>query len=197
MQAPTDEQIRSLHQKYAPTKAAFERVYGHCVIVDEIAQQLIKENHLDVDADLVHAGCLVHDIGVYALYKNGVLDGQNYITHGVLGEKILQDESYPQQLQRMAANHTGVGLSRHDVKAQHLPIPERDYIAVTPEEQIVMYADKFHSKTTPPYFNSVAWFLDHIAQFGVDKADTFKKMVAEYGEPDLEALSGKYGYLIR
>lgn len=50
--------------------------------------------------------------------------------------------------------HTGVGLTKEDVLVQGLPLPPADYVAITPEERLVMYADKFHSKTTPPTFVS-------------------------------------------
>lgn len=51
-----------------------------------------------------------------------------------------------------------------------------------------MYADKFHSETTPPYLNSYGWYRKHISQFGEDKAATFDSMAAKFGLPNLMSL---------
>jgi uncharacterized protein len=52
---PTDRQIRALHQRYAPTAAAFDLVYTHCRIVCAVAEQLLGEHLPGVDAELVLA----------------------------------------------------------------------------------------------------------------------------------------------
>ena len=38
---PTDEQIRALHERFAPTTEAFELVHAHCLIVCAVAVQLL------------------------------------------------------------------------------------------------------------------------------------------------------------
>jgi uncharacterized protein len=43
--------------------------------------------------------------------------------------------------------HTGAGLSKEEIIAQKLPIPHRDMLPVTIEEQIICFADKFFSKS--------------------------------------------------
>jgi HD superfamily phosphodiesterase len=68
VQIPTDEEIRALHEKHAPSPAAFGLVFTHCVIVCAIAEQLLARSDLGLDEDLVRAGSLLHDIGVYRLY---------------------------------------------------------------------------------------------------------------------------------
>lgn len=195
---PTNEDIIALHKKYAPNDTAFERVYGHCLVVWEIAQQLLSWQHQPVDIDVVRAGCLLHDIGVYRLYgDDGKLHGENYIQHGFLGEQILQGEGYPEVLWRVASHHTGTGLTKEDIARGKLPLPPGDYTAETIEERLVMYADKFHSKTEPPQLNSVQWYRRHIAQFGVQKADQFDALVREFGEPDLVPIAAGCAALIR
>jgi uncharacterized protein len=176
---PTDSEIRDLHAQYAPTREAFELVHDHCRIVCELAEQLIARNNLAVDVDLVRAGSLLHDIGVYRL------DGSGYIRHGVLGHELLQELCFPEELCRFCSHHTGVGLSREDVVRQNLPIPADDYLAETAEEELVMYADKFHSKTTPPKFVTAAEYQTSVLRFGADKASRFAGLVERYGEPEL------------
>ncbi len=156
MQIPTDEEIRALHGRHAPTPEAFELVYTHCRAVCEVAELLLAAAPAGVDADLVRAGCLLHDVGVYRLMdERGRIDGPRYVSHGVLGHELLAGEGLPEILCRFCSHHTGVGVTRDDVRDQVLPIPVADYLAESPEEELVMYADKFHSKSEPPVFLTV------------------------------------------
>jgi uncharacterized protein len=195
---PSDLEIRSLHERLAPGPVALELVHTHCAIVAEMAAQLIARNHLDLDAGLVRAGCLLHDIGVYRLYRrDGSLDHPGYIRHGVLGHELLRELGFPEVLCRFCSRHTGVGITRADIRQQSLPLPPDDYIARSPEERLVMYADKFHSKSTPPTFLTAAAYRSRITGFGPAKAAAFAAMVADYGEPDLEPLAAAHGHRIR
>ena len=101
---PSASEIEALHRKYAPTESVFELVFTHCKIVSNIAMQLAEKSGANVDIELVRVGCLLHDIGVYPLFdKNGVeTDTSKYITHGVLGEEILQNEGFAEELCRFA-----------------------------------------------------------------------------------------------
>ncbi len=197
MRIPTDKEILVLHEKHAPTTGAFDLVYAHCVIVCAIAEQLCSRPGpgLDVDVDLVRAGSLLHDIGVYRLYDDaGSLGHANYIRHGVLGYELLREEGLPEAICRFASHHTGVGISRDDVLAQQLPIPPADYLAETGEERLVMYADKFHSKTAPPVFLAAAACAARLRRFGEEKVRAFQAMRDAFGEPDLGPLSESYGH---
>jgi uncharacterized protein len=197
MRIPTDKEILVLHEKHAPTPDALDLVYTHCVIVCGIAEQLCSRpgSGLGVDSSLARAGSLLHDIGVYRLYDDaGDLDQANYIRHGVLGYELLREEGLPEAICRFASHHTGVGISRDDVLAQHLPIPPADYLAETGEERLVMYADKFHSKTTPPVFRTASASAARLARFGEEKVRVFEAMRDTFGEPDLAPLSETYGH---
>lgn len=183
---PTPDEARALHEKYAPTREAFELVHGHCEIVRRMAEQLMPRT---LDADLVRAGALLHDIGVYRLYDGtGRLDHRSYIRHGILGHEILRAEGLPEQLCRFCSCHTGVGLTADDIRRQQLPLPVADYVAESPEEQLVMYADKFHTKSTPPRFLTAAEYADHVQRFGQDKVDAFHALRERFGEPDVTAM---------
>lgn len=197
MMIPTDKEIRALHEKYAPSAEAFELVHTHCEIVCGIAQQLLTRQEYELDADLVRAGSLLHDIGVYRLYdSSGEIDHTGYVRHGVLGYEILGDAGFPEVIRRFCARHTGVGITREDVREQGLPIPVDDYLAESREEEIVMYADKFHSKTEPPVFVSTATYATGVRRFGEDKITRFTSMVERFGEPDLEPFVAEYGYAL-
>jgi len=197
VQIPTDKQIRALHEKYAPTRAAFDLVYTHCEIVCSVSEQLLTDRRLAIDADLVRAGSLLHDIGVYRQYSpSGQLNHANYVRHGVLGHELLRDLGFPDTLARFCSCHVGVGLSRADVLSQGLPIPADDYLAESDEEELVMYADKFHSKTTPPAFVTAASYAAKVQRYGDDKAGRFAAMRAKFGEPDLTPMASAYGHAV-
>lgn len=192
------EEIKALHRKYAPNEELFETVFTHCQIVWEIAEQLMQRID-SIDANLVRIGCLLHDIGVYTLFdeQGNMYPNNQYITHGIRSEEILRSEGFPDEICKFGSHHTGVGLFVADIKAQNLPLPAQDYLAETKEQLLVMYADKFHSKTKPAVFNSFEWYKEHVSQFGTEKARLFEEMAQQFGVPELKALSEKYKFAIR
>lgn len=199
MKLPTMNEIESLHKKYAPNNEVFQEIWQHCLIVKEIATWCYDHGSFaDLDKQLMQAGCLLHDMGVYRLYDDsGNLDGSNYIRHGVLGHELLTEEGLDEVLCRFASHHTGVGITAKEIEQRHLPLPARDYLAETPEERLVMYADKFHSKG-PSVFNSAEWFKKHVAnKFGPEKVRQFEAMVGEFGLPPIEEMAKQYQQHVR
>lgn len=190
---PTHEQILTLHKKYAPTEAAFQSVYTHCQIVAEIAANLLEKKPQNVNAKLVEAGCLLHDIGVYKLYRpDGVKDRSAYISHGLIGYDILKSEGIDEKLCRIASHHTGVGLTKEDIIKSGLDLPHEDFLADNLEEELAMYADKFHSKKDSPRFNSFESYKKTVREFGDEKEEQFIAMAEKFGLPDLDSLSQKW-----
>lgn len=194
---PTYEEIIALHRKYAPSQAAFDLVFTHCQIIWELAEQLIQKSSLPVNSELVKVGCLLHDVGVYRLYlPNGEIDHANYIKHGTEGYALLKEEGFDEQLRRFASNHTGVGLTKKEIEEDKLPIPPSDYFAENPEERLTMYADKFHTKTTPPKFMTADTYAKKLEKFGEEKVAHFRQFQNELGTPELRSLAKKYGFEI-
>ena len=56
-----------------------------------------------------------------------------------------------------------------------------------------MYADKFHTKTTPPQLLTAETYAASVRRFGDEKAAAFASMCATFGVPDLAPLSKTYG----
>ncbi|MBB2940786.1 uncharacterized protein FB565_000490 [Actinoplanes lutulentus] len=189
---PTETQIREMHRQAAPSREAFDSVWTHCQIVWGVAAQLLHAKEDQLDVDLVKAGCLLHDIGVYRLAPD-----DNYVRHGVLGEELLRELGLPDVLSRFCSHHTGVGISAEDVVRQGLPLAPADYLAETAEERLVMYADKFHSKSTPPSFVTTNTFMASISRFGADKPGRFSALTREFGQPNLTVLVGEFGHSVR
>lgn len=197
---PTNQQIKQLHQKYAKSDADLTLIYTHCQIVEAIAMQLLDAKPIQgIDRDLVRVGCLLHDIGAYEVLEEGKF--VRGVRHGTIGEDILKNEGFSETIWRFASHHTGVGLTEQDVMDQNLPIPVTDYTAKTNEERIIMYADKFHSKSNPPseapYFCSFDWFRNSVQKFGSDKAAKSEALAELFGKPDLIAQSEQFGHTIK
>lgn len=169
-------------------------------MVDAIAAQLLDAKpNSQIDRDLLHVACMLHDIGAYDVLENGkFVDG---VRHGVIGEQILRNEGFPEQIWRFASHHTGVGLTKQDVINQNLSIPPADYTANTPEERLLMYADKFHSKSKPPkeppYFCTFEWYYNLVQKFGSDKQAKFQALADEFGKPDIALVAGKFCFSIK
>src|SRR5688572_2214884 len=136
---PSRKAIRQLHKKYAPNSKAFDDIWTHCCVVEEIANSIAQR--LDqANKELVSAGALLHDIGVHFFYGPEGLNKQDYITHGLLGYELLKKEGYNEVLCNFSLHHTGAGITKEDVVNQKLPMPVADYLPVTLEERIVTYA---------------------------------------------------------
>ncbi len=58
----------------------------------------------------------------------------------------MRGEGYPRHA-LVCERHTGAGLSLEGIIAQDLPVPHREMVPVSLEEQVICFADKFYSKT--------------------------------------------------
>ncbi|WP_035138348.1 HD domain-containing protein [Bifidobacterium biavatii] len=152
-----------------------------------------------LDEHLVMIGGLLHDIGTYRVLKHDgsdgeplKFDGKRYILHGLLGYEWLLEQGVDESIAQFARNHTGVGLTREDVIRQDLPLPPDDYAPVNLEQETVMVADKFHSKSTPPKFLSVDAYTAKARRFGEENGRRWLALVEQYGRPDIAALAEKY-----
>lgn len=198
MTLPAKKDIEALHVKYATSNKVFELIYTHSQIIWEICQELIEKGQLDVDTEQVRVGALLHDIGTYRLYEPDGTERPGYITHGVIGYEILKDQGFDEAICRFASHHTGTGISKQQIIDNNLPLPAQDYFAETPEEELVMYADKFHSKTAEGLvFNDPEWYATRLAHFGQDSVERFQEMQDRFGLPDIKKLSKKRGHPIR
>lgn len=192
---PTITEIEGLHKNYAPSADMFELVFTHCKIVRDIALQIIETKSLDLNIDLVVAGALLHDIGTYKFIKQFEETGTSkYYQHALEGCIILLNEGFTEELPNLVLHHMRVGLTKEAVIHEKLDIPAEDYSPTTIEERLVMYADKFHSKT--PKFNSYESYKKFVSQFGHEQVTKLGALADEFGIPELESLAKKYNHQI-
>lgn len=90
---------------------------------------------------------MLHDIGIFKCDAAGIqcFGIKPYICHGRIGAELLRSEGFPRHA-RVCERHTGAGITKAQVIAQNLPLPQQDFLPETMEEKVICYADKFFSK---------------------------------------------------
>jgi uncharacterized protein len=194
---PSKLQIEEVHKRYAQNDKIFELVYRHCQIVAEIALWCAEEKNLNVDLELLEAGCLLHDIGTYALFDANGLDGNehNYKQHAIFGAALAVEEGFENRIADMIRTHVLMGLTKKEIIAGGIGMPQKDYLPKTLEAELLCYADRFHSKH--PTFNAYETFLDRLENALPDQGQKLRIAAERFGIPDVEILSRKYNHPIR
>lgn len=107
-----------------------------------------RHSELSLDRDFLYEAAMLHDIGIYLTDAKGIccFGDKPYICHGYLGAELVRDEGYMRHA-LVCERHTGAGLSLEQIIAKDLPVPHREMIPVSLEEQVICFADKFYSKT--------------------------------------------------
>ena len=103
---------------------------------------------LNLDLTFIEEAAMLHDIGIFMTDADGIFcfGKYPYICHGYLGSELVAREGYPRHA-LVCERHTGAGLSLKAIMERDLPVPHREMIPISLEEQIICFADKFYSKT--------------------------------------------------
>ncbi len=129
-QLPSQEEALELLSK----SGCSPQVIEHCKTVALIATQIAKAcqaKGLNVDANLVKIGALLHDIGRSRTHT---------VDHVIQGVEIAKSYGLPQPVISIIERHAGGGISLQE--ANKLGWPLKSYIPQTLEEKMVTYADK-------------------------------------------------------
>ena len=156
----------SIINKYYPADDELRRVLlQHSRQVADRCLQIVKKHReLPVDVQFLEEAAMLHDIGIYqcdapSIHCHG---REPYIKHGPIGGDLLRQEGF-QRHARVAERHTGTGLPGYE--------PE------TLEEQLVCYADKFFSKSSPDHVRTVAETAQSLEKFGHEGVEKFLQWV--------------------
>jgi len=180
--------VNLLKKYYPPSGTSFPILFRHSTLVAKkaagIAGSLAQKE--DIDIAFVEEAALLHDIGI--LHTDtpdlGCRGALPYLCHGLKGREILEGEGLPRH-GLVCERHIGIGLSAVDIRSRNLPLPQRDMLPITLEEQIVTYADLFFSKNpakigrerTPDEVRT------GLARFGADKVEVFDGWHGRFGGP--------------
>jgi uncharacterized protein len=133
---------------YASNHPAKNILLTHSRLVrDKCLKIATQHRELNADKDYLSEAAMLHDIGIFltdapAIECHGTLP---YISHGYLGREILEKEGLPKH-GLVCERHTGTGLTAEEIIQQQLPLPRRNMVPQSIEEQIICFADTFFSK---------------------------------------------------
>lgn len=163
-------------EKYYPVESdAYRILVDHSRSVADKALAIARmhpEMHLDLT--FIEEAAMLHDIGIFRCNAPSIdCHGKaDYICHGYLGAELMRAEGYPQHA-LVCERHTGTGLSLEMIEVMKWPIPHRDMLPVSLEEQLICFADKFYSKTKLGKEKSVDKIRISLSRYGSDTAARF------------------------
>ena len=125
---------------------------------------------------------MLHDIGIFKCDAAGIqcFGIEPYICHGRIGAELLRSEGFPRHA-RVCERHTGAGITKAQVIAQNLPLPQQDFLPETMEEKVICYADKFFSKTHLDREKSIEQAEMSLSKFGEEGVLRFREWEKCFG----------------
>jgi len=178
------EYFKIIHKYIRPDSLTYSLYIPHVSLVTvksiRIAEMLCLSND---KLRFIEEAAMLHDIGIIKVNDeelgcNGKL---NYLCHGTEGRKILEAEKLMKHAE-VAENHTGVGIFKDEIENNKLPLPKKDIVAVTLEEEIISYADLFFSKNPQKIWHerSIEEARASIEKFGKRHIKRFKEWVERF-----------------
>jgi uncharacterized protein len=179
--------ISIIKKYYEPDSQVFFSLIEHSRAVARKALEVAERmSDLNPDLGFIEEAALLHDIGIFNtnLPKIGCFGTHPYISHGYLGRELLEKEGlYSHAL--VCERHVGIGLTVKDIEDNSFPLPRRDMIPLSLEEQIICFADKFYSKdkTTLTVARSITVVRTMVIRYGSDKLKQFDDWLVFFKEP--------------
>ena len=162
-------------EKYYPAanKELHDILLEHSIAVSEKAVEIAEKHpELNLDQQFIYEAAMLHDIGIFMTDAPSIhcYGDKPYICHGYLGAELMRREGLFRHA-LVCERHTGAGIPLEQIEQEDLPLPHRDLVPVSLEEQVICFADKFFSKT-------------HLGEEkNVEKA---RKSIRKYGEAGLQ-----------
>lgn len=179
--------IDIINDFYPPGSRAREILVKHSEAVAAKAIAL-ADNLPDLKPDIrfIEEAAMIHDIGIFYTHVPaiGCRGTYPYVCHGYLGRQLMEEAGCHRHA-LVCERHVGAGLSIDDIERYNLPVPKRDMIPVTIEEQVICYADKFFSKKQNREMEALRLeaVIRKIEGYGPEQAIRFRKWV-EVFEPE-------------
>ena len=143
--------------KYYPENTQQRQILViHSLAVSGKAMKMLDAHpELRLNRSFVKEAALLHDIGIFQTDAPTIqcFGTHPYIAHGYLGAEILLE----------------------DIIAQQLPVPHREMLPITLEEQLICFADKFFSKTHLDEEKTVEKARQSIAKYGEEGLSRFDR----------------------
>ena len=124
------------------------------------------------------------DVGIFETNtpELGCSGKHPYVCHGYLGRKVLENKGLSQHA-LVCERHVGIGITAEEIKLNNLPLPQRDMVPISIEEQIICFADKFFSKNgqMDSCEKSLEDILNTLRRYGPEKVIRFQKWMQLFG----------------
>jgi uncharacterized protein len=178
-QRPPQSVAALFEEHYPPGTPSREILWGHSASVATLSLEIARA--VGARLDFVEEAAWLHDIGIRYTHAPGILchGDKPYLCHGVIGREICDLAGLPEH-GLVCETHVGTGLTAAEVRATGYPMPIRDMLPTSLEEQVICYADQFFSKSSSDRLD-----LEEV-----------RHRVARHGQPPLErfeALHARFG----
>jgi len=180
----TPDPFSLIARYYEPGSRAHDILVTHSRAVAAKALALAgRVSWLRPDPVFVEEAALLHDIGIFMTDapKFDCHGPHPYVCHGVLGRQLLEGHGLKAHA-LVSERHLGAGICAAEIRARALPLPVRDMVPVTIEEQIICFADTFFSKTKGARELPLAKVRKQLAPFGAVQLARFEGWVKLFGQ---------------
>ena len=166
-----------INEYYKPGSETYAMLLGHGKSVARKAlDAAAKVPNLNPDITFIQEAAMLHDIAIFMTDAPELCcTGKHpYVCHGYLGRELLESKGLFKHA-RVCERHVGVGITAEEIRHYELPLPARDMVPISIEEQIICFADKFFSKNglSMETEKPVEEILGNLAHYGPDKVKTF------------------------
>jgi len=173
--------IDIINELYDPESLSNKILVIHSAAVAQKALAIARGvSHMNPDYGFIEEAAMLHDIGIFLTNAPsiGCTGKYPYLCHGYLGRSLLEEKGMNKHA-LICERHVGVGLTADEIKSRRLPLPDRDMVPVSLEEQIVCYADKFFSKKNSGNGKELPMgdVIKSIEKYGQEKVAKFMEWV--------------------
>ena len=167
---------------YHPDSITYKILIQHGKqVADKAVNAARRVPQFNPDLNFIREAAMLHDIGIFLTDtpELGCTGEHPYVCHGYLGGEILESKGFPKHA-LVCERHVGVGITIEDIKHHKLPLPERDMVPVSIEEQAICFADKFFTKSNNLLANetSVKDIMIGLERYGAEKVIRFQSWIS-------------------
>lgn len=175
-----------INEFYDPGSRSHQILVKHGQQVAKKAVEIAtRVPHLNPDLNFIKEAALLHDIAMFKTnsFELGCSGNFPYVCHGYLGRELLEKKGFPAHA-LVCERHVGTGITIEDIERHHLPLPRRDMVPTSIEEQIICFADKFFSKNghMTDKEKRLEDILNSLRRYGPDKVACFQSWMRLFGE---------------
>lgn len=174
-----------IHKYMKPSSMVYRYYIPHVTLVTQLALEVARRLELsDEQLIFIEEAAMLHDIGIIKVKAEdiGCTGALPYMCHIVEGRSMLEAEGLPKHA-LVAERHMGVGISKKDIIKNAYPLPQRDMLAESIEEQIISWADLYYGKNPKRLWKkrSNDRVRKQLAKFGSKKVKQFEVWEQMFG----------------